>query len=205
METNKDELLDLEEASNFIKSKKENIIKMTQENTIPHSLLPDGTLLFSRKRLYNWILSLDPTSQIQTGEITTETTITDIPSLAKMIIKRFGYNYKARLSSGYLNLYKGQKVFAEINFPSSYGGVDIALWERGNDKDLPKCIILKPINEIWKLAGYQQRNNKAWLDGERLSNSPAAAFNVPLSLLDDVDNPGWKELETLLKYTFIKR
>lgn len=205
METNKDELLDLEEASKFIKTKKENIIKMTQENTIPHSLLPDGTLLFSRKRLYNWILSLDPTSQIQTGEITTETTITDIPSLAKMIIKRFGYNYKARLSSGYLNLYKGQKVFAEINFPSSYGGVDIALWERGNDKDLPKCIILKPINEIWKLAGYQQRNNKAWLDGERLSNSPAAAFNVPLSLLDDVDNPGWKELETLLKYTFIKR
>ena len=206
METNKeDKLLDLEEASKFMKSKKENIIKMTKEKTIPHSVLPDGTLLFSRNRLYNWILSLDPTSSTQTGEIIPETSTTDIPYLAQIIIKRFGYNYKARLSSGYLNLYKGQKAFAQIHFPSSYGGVDIALWERGNDKDLPKCNVLKPINEIWKLAGYQQRNNKAWLDGERLSNSPAAAFNVPQSLLNDVDNPGWKELEVILKYTFLKR
>jgi len=203
--SNDDKLLDLKEAADFIKNKKENIIEMTKEKTIPHSVLPDGTIVFSRNRLYNWILSLDQASHITVGEITSKKMPTDIPPLAKIIIKRFGYKHKVRLVAGYLNLYKGQKAFAQLHFPSSYGGIDLALWERGNDKDLPKCSVLKRIDELWKLSGYQQRNNKAWLDGERLSNSPAAAFNIPQSLYQDSGDPGWKELETLLKYTFGNR
>jgi len=203
--SNDDKLLDLKEASEFIKSKKENVLKMIKEKQIPYSSLPDGTIVFSHNRLYNWILSLDQTSQIPVGEIASKKMPIDIPPFAKIIIKRFGYNYKVRLAAGYLNLYKGQKVFAQLHFPSSYEGIDLALWERGNDKDLPKYSILKCIDELWKLSGYQQRNNKAWLDGERLSNSPAAAFNIPQSLYHDPDNPGWKEIESLLKYTFRKR
>jgi len=206
METsNDDKLLDLKEASEFIKIKKENIRGMTEEKTIPHSVLPDGTLVFSRNRLYHWVLSLDQTSHIPVAEIASKKMPTDIPSFARIIIKRFGYNHKARLAAGYLNLYKGQRAFAQLHFPSSYGGIDLALWERGNDKDLPKCSVLKRVDELWKLSGYQQRNNKAWLDGERLSNSPAAAFNIPQSLYHDSGDPGWKELEALLKYTFGKR
>ena len=203
--SNDDKLLDLKEASEFIKSKKENVLKMIKEKKIPYSPLPDGTIVFSRNRLYNWVLSLDQTSQVPVGEIASKKIPTDIPPFAKIIIKRFGYNHKARLSAGYLNLYKGQKAFAQLHFPSSYGGIDLALWERRNDKGLPKCLILERIDELWKLSGYQQRNNKAWLDGERLSNSPAAAFNIPQSLYHNSGAPGWKEIESLLKYTFGKR
>ena len=38
-----------------------NVLAMVEQGTIPHSVLPTGKTVFLRNRLYDWLLSKDPT------------------------------------------------------------------------------------------------------------------------------------------------
>ena len=119
-------------------------------------------------------------------------------SLVKEIIQRFGSIAKER--SKYTNLYLGQQVYAQLHPRLTGDGIDLALRECDDDESLPKCNVLRRI-EIRELKGYWKAN-KSWLEGNgRFTEHPAAAFHIPGSMQDEHENPGWKELKTLLDYT----
>ena len=204
------EILSPAEAAKTLNITTDTLNEWVEQNVIPHSILPNGDIVFLRNLIYKWLESLDPTLaptgpklEEQKAQLTDND---ELPQLVKTILKRTGYSHKSRLSWGYLNLYKRpQKTFAQIHFSASSEGVDLALWERGPDKDLPSCSVLKRIEHLSMLSGYRQANNRCWLIGQRLTKEPVAAFNVPFELQTNPNHPGWKELEELLSYTYSKR
>lgn len=180
--------------------------KMVNNKSIPYCLLPTGQYIFHKPTIIDWALSLNPSSVGVSQSSLSRFFIKSEdkhPLLVDKILSRFRHSHKSTKSE-YINLYKGQKVFAQLHFPSQLGGIDLALCECGNDKELPRTKHLSRFQELWKLHGYQ-RNNKPWLEGTRISNSPAAAFNIPVLLEKDDKHPGWTELEQLLTYSFNKR
>jgi hypothetical protein len=188
--------LDMEEAAEFLKCGRMDILHLVRQNKIPHSVLPFGKILFDVERLRQWVLSFEQMSghTRQAGPVDKSRKI----SIVEEICRRFGCIVKQRTK--YTNLYLGQQVYAQLHPRVSGGGIDLALRERGNDEDLPKCSSLKRI-EINKLNGYW-KTNKSWLEGSgRFTKHPAAAFHIPESLQDNPENAGWKELKTLLDYT----
>jgi len=187
---------DMEEAAEFLKCGKMDVLQLVRENKIPHSVLPFGKVLFDPERLRDWVLSFEQMAHYtkQAGPVEKSRKI----SIAKEICQRFGCVAKER--SKYTNLYLGQQIYAQLHPRAGADGIDLALRECGDDEELPKCNVLKRI-EIGKLNGYW-KVNKSWLDGNgRFTNHPAAAFHIPGSLQDDPENTGWKELKVLLEYT----
>lgn len=185
--------LDLTEAATFLKCTEEELLILVKEKKVPHSITPLGKILFDPERLREWVLSYEQMTKYarQSWSAGTKGSI----SLTEEICRRFGY--KTRPSKKYLNLCLGQIVFAQLHPRRGGDGVDLALRECGNDSDLPECTVLKRIN-VRELSGYWKTNIN-WLDGDRWTDSPAAAFYVPNVLIDDPKNPGWKELEELLE------
>lgn len=188
--------LDIEEAAEFLKCSDKDIMQLVREKKIPHSVLPFGKILFDRERLREWVLSFEQTPGFtkQAGPVEKGRKI----SIKKEIIQRFGCVAKER--SKYTNLYLDQQIYAQLHPRTDGDGIDLALRERGDDENLPKCSILKRI-EIAKLTGCW-KTNKSWLEGNgRFTDHPAAAFHLPASLQDNPRNPGWFELKALLEYT----
>ena len=191
---------DMEEAAEFLKCSDKDILYLAREKKIPHSVLPFGKILFDRERLRDWVLSFEqmPEYREQESPLDKSRNI----SMEKEICQRFGSVAKER--SKYTNLYLGQKVYAQLHPRLTGDGIDLALRERGNDENLPKCNVLRRI-EIRELKGYW-KVNKSWLEGNgRFTEHPAAAFHIPGSLQGEPENPGWKELKALLEYTAKKR
>jgi hypothetical protein len=191
---------DMEEAAEFLKCSDKDILYLAREKKIPHSVLPFGKILFDRERLRDWVLSFEqmPEYREQESPLDKSRNI----SMEKEICQRFGSVAKER--SKYTNLYLGQKVYAQLHPRLTGDGTDLALRERGNDENLPKCNVLRRI-EIRELKGYW-KVNKSWLEGNgRFTEHPAAAFHIPGSLQGEPENPGWKELKALLEYTAKKR
>ena len=187
---------DIEEAAEFLKCGRMDVLHLVRENKIPHSILPFGKILFDPERLRDWVLSFEqmPRYTKQASPIEKSRKI----SIAKEICKRF--SCVARERSKYTNLYLGQQVYAQLHPRATGDGIDLALRECGSDENLPKCNVLKKI-EIGKLNGYW-KVNKSWLDGNgRFTEHPAAAFHIPGSLQDNPENTGWNELKVLLEYT----
>ena len=128
--------------------------------------------------------------------------MTDCFALAEEIRKKFGCIVKNR--SKYINIYKEQRVYAQLHYRDTGDGLDLALCECGEVSDLPVCKILKRI-DIRELKGYWKAN-KNWLEGDgRFTKHSAAAFNIPSILGNNPEHPGWKELEQLLKYAYGKK
>ena len=196
VEKNSRRFFNLLEAAEFLKCGEKDVLHLAREKKIPHSVLPFGKILFDPERLREWVLSFEQMPNYGKEEKTTQ--IRHKTSITKDICQRFNCDAKER--SKYTNLYLGQQVYAQLH-PSACGdGVDLALRERGDDENLPKCKVLKRI-EISKLNGYW-KVNKSWLDGNgRFTDHPAAAFHIPGSLQDNHEHPGWKELKVLLEYT----
>ena len=186
--------LDLAEAASYLRCIEEELLKLVAAKKVPHSITPLGKSLFDRERLRQWVLSFEQMPQYarQGGLAGTEGTI----SLAEEICRRFPY--PTRDSRRYRNLCQGQIVFAQLHERRAGDGVDLALRGCGDDSALPSCTVLEKIN-VRELSGYS-RVNQNWLDGTRWTRSPAAAFHVPKSFLDDPESPGWKEVERLLAY-----
>ena len=183
-------------AAEFLKCGEKDVLHLVREKKIPHSILPFGKILFDPQRLRDWVLSFEQMPHYTKEEKTTHKS--HKTALRKEICQRF--NCVAKERNKYTNLYLGQQIYAQLHPNAGGDGVDLALRERGHDEKLPKCNILKRI-EIGKLNGYW-KVNKSWLDGNgRFTDHPAAAFHIPGSLQDDPENPGWKELKTLLEYT----
>ena len=201
-----EEVFNCDQVADFIKETPANILEMVEQCSIPHSLLPTGKPVFLKGRIYDWLISRDPTALSNDESTEQDTTEGGIPQFAQMILDRLGYSHKTRLKWGYINLYKRpQKTFAQLHFPSSVGGVDLALWEGSADSDLPNCSVLKKIDHLSILKGHKQGNNKDWLEGRRLSKSAAAAFNIPSALQTDPNHPGWEELQILVRHVYEKR
>ncbi len=191
--------LDMEEAAEFLKCGRMDVLHLVRENKIPHSVLPFGKILFDSKHLRDWVLSFEQmacyTKQVSPIEKNPKI------SIVKDICQRFGCVSKKR--NKYTNLYLGQQVYAQLHPRVSADGIDLALRECGNDENLPKCNVLKRI-EIGKLNGFW-KVNRSWLSGNgRFTNHPAAAFHIPGSLQNNPEHTGWKELEILLEYTVKK-
>jgi hypothetical protein len=190
---------DTEEAAEFLKCGRMDVLHLVRENKIPHSVMPFGKILFDPERLRDWVLSFE-----QMARYTKEASPIEKSrkiSIIKEICQRFGCVSKER--NKYTNLYLGQQVYAQLHPRVSADGIDLALRECGNDENLPKCNVLKRI-EIGKLNGYW-KVNRSWLDGNgRFTIHPAAAFHIPVSLQNNPDNTGWKELKVLLEYTVKK-
>jgi hypothetical protein len=187
---------DMEEAAEFLKCGEKDILYLVRQKKIPHSVLPFGRVLFDRKRLTQWVLSFEQTP----GPETQQTPAKKSPrgSLKEQIIRRFNCDTKQR--SKYTNLYLHQQIYAQLHPRTDGNGTDLALRERGDDRNLPKCSLLKRI-EIGGLNGFWG-TNKSWLAGDgRFTDRPAAAFHIPPSLQSSPENPGWKELQNLLEYT----
>lgn len=200
-----DEILDCDQVAHFIKETPTNILKMIKQNSIPYSLLPTGKPVFLKRRIYDWLVSKDSTA-LDIKKNKEQDMYGVMPEFAQMILNRLGYSYKARLKWGYINLYKRpQKTFAQLHFPSSAGGIDLALWEASSDSNLPNYSILTQVNHLSVLKGYRQGNNKDWLEGRRLSKYAAIAFNIPAELQTNPKHPGWEELEKLVRYIYEKR
>jgi hypothetical protein len=194
------EFLDMEEAAEFLKCGRKDVLKLVRENKIPHSVLPFGKILFDVERLRDWVLSFEQMARYK-KEVTTVEKSRKIP-FEKEICQRFDCITRKR--SKYTNLYLGQQVYAQLHPSQTQDGIDLALRECGKDENLPKCKVLKKI-EIGKLNGYW-KVNKSWLDGNgRFTQHPAAAFHIPGSLQNNPENTGWKELKMLLEYTAGKR
>jgi len=120
--------------------------------------------------------------------------------LAQKIIDLSRCEAKAR-QSGYVNLTRNQKTFAQLH--TNPAGVDIVIPKAANDPGLPACSLLKKI-DIRTLSGYTG-TNKLWLDGNgKFPKSPAVAFHIYGELDTDSIHPGWKEVEILLRYARIK-
>ena len=186
----------IEEAAEFLKCGEKDVLHLVRDKKIPHSVLPFGKILFDQERLRNWVMSFEQMPHYRKEEKTTEKS--NKTSIRKDICRRFNCVSKER--SKYTNLYLGQQIYAQLHPSDSEDGVDLALRERGDDDNLPKCKLLKRI-EIGKLNGYW-KVNKSWLDGNgRFTDHPAAAFHIPGSLQGNPEHPGWKELKVLLEYT----
>ncbi len=186
----------IEEAAEFLKCGEKDVLHLVREKKIPHSILPSGKILFDPQRLRDWVMSFEQMPHYRKEEKTTEKSQKN--SIREDICQRF--NCVAKERSKYTNLYLGQQVYAQLHPRAGGDGVDLALRERGDDENLPKCNVLKRI-EIAKLNGYW-KVNKSWLDGNgRFTDHPAAAFHIPASLQGNPENPGWKELKVLLEYT----
>ena len=111
---------------------------------------------------------------------------------------------EVKTRSKYINIYKGQSVYAQLHPTRTGDGIDLALRECDDDPNLPECKIVKRIG-IRELKGYWKAN-KNWLEGDgRFTKYPAAAFFVPSELSGNPQHPGWKELEQLLKYACEKK
>lgn len=204
MENNKNLFMSIDEVAEFLTIDEKDVKTMIKDKSIPFSLLPSGQYIFHRPTIIDWTLSLNPTCLGASQILSSSSKEADGPaSLVERIQNRFRYSYKLT-KSGYINFYKGQKVFAQLHFPSTFSGIDLALCECENDVDLPETNILTRFHELWKLHGYQ-RNNKPWLDGTRISNAPAAAFNIPMEIGNDDNHVGWSEIDQLLQYCFNKR
>lgn len=188
--------LDLEEVAEFLKCSDKDILQLVREKKIPHSVLPFGKILFDRERLREWVLSFEQIPGFSKHERHVEKDRKI--SIKKEIIQRFGCVTKER--NKYTNLYLDQQIYAQLHPRADGDGIDLALRERGDDENMPKCSILKRI-EIEKLNGCW-KTNKSWLEGNgRFTNHPAAVFHLPASLQDNPQNPGWDELKALLEYT----
>ena len=187
---------DIVEAAEFLKCGEKDVLHLVREKKIPHSILPSGKILFDPQRLRDWVMSFEQMPHYRKEEKTTEKSRKTF--ITKDICQQF--NCVAKERSKYTNLYLGQQVYAQLHPSASGDGIELALRERGDDENLPKCKVLKRI-EIGKLNGYW-KVNKSWLDGNgRFTDHPAAAFHIPGSLQDNPENPGWKELKVLLEYT----
>lgn len=201
-----EEVFDCVQVADFIKETPANILKMVEEHSIPYSLLPTGKPVFLKTRIYDWLISRDPTALSNDETTGVDATEGCIPLFVQMILDRLGYSYKTRLKWGYINLYKRpQKTFGQLHFPSSIGGVDLALWEGSADSNFKSCSVLKKLSSVSMLKGYNHGNERDWLEGRRLSRMPAAAFNIPPSLQTDPNHPGWDELQILVRHTYEKR
>ena len=186
----------MEGAAEFLKCGEKDVLQLVREKKIPHSVLPFGKILFDPERLRDWVLSFEQMAHYMKQASPVE--MSRKISIAKEICQRFGCVAKKR--SKYTNLYLGQQIYAQLHPRASGDGVDLALRERGDDENLPRCNTLRRI-EIGKLNGYW-KVNKSWLEGNgRFTEHPAAAFHITGSLQDDPENPGWKELKALLEYT----
>ena len=187
---------DIEEAAEFLKCGEKDVLQLVREKKIPHSVLPFGKILFDTERLRDWVLSFEKMPRYNKQAITIDKS--QQISISKEICQRFSCVTKER--SKYTNLYLGQQVYAQLHPRATGDGIDLALRECGDDKNLPKCSVLKRI-EIARLNGYW-KVNKSWLEGNgRFTQHPAAAFHIPGSLQDNPENTGWKELKVLLEYT----
>jgi len=190
----KNGFLDLTEAASFLRCTEEELLRLVREKKIPHSITPLGKILFDRERLRQWVLSFEQMPAY--AKETARSGTIGVISLKDEICRRFPY--PTRDSRKYLNLCVGQIVFAQLHDRRDGDGIDLALRECGDEGNLPNCTVLKRIT-IRELSGYRSTNQN-WLDGNRWTRSPAAAFHVPNSLIDDPESPGWKELGLLLAY-----
>lgn len=191
---------DIKKAAEFLHSEKEELDRLVEEKRIPHSVLPFGKILFDPERLRDWVISFEQMPEYK-GQKSTVGETEKIP-FAEQILRKFGCIVKAR--SKYINIYKGQTVYAQLHPTRTGDGIDLALRECGDDPDLPECKIVKRIG-IRELKGYWKAN-KNWLEGDgRFTKHPAAAFLVPSELSGNPQHPGWKELEQLLKYAYEKK
>lgn len=191
--------LSIQEAAEFLQCEESELTKLVDDKRIPHSVLPFGKILFCSERLREWVLSFEQMPEYVRERSATDKT--DCFALAEEIRKKFGCIIKNR--SKYINIYKEQRVYAQLHYRDAGDGLDLALCECGEVSDLPACKILKRI-DIRELKGYWKAN-KNWLEGDgRFTKHPAAAFNIPSILGNNPEHPGWKELEQLLTYAYKK-
>ena len=186
---------DIEEAAEFLKCGRMDVLLLVRDKKIPHSILPFDKILFDPERLRDWVLSFEQMSNYtrHTSPVEKSRQI----SFAKEICQHFDCVSKER--SKYTNLYIGQQIHAQLHPRANDDGIDLALRECGDDEDLPKCKMLKRV-EISKLNGFW-KINRSWLEGNgRFTHHPAAAFHIPGSLQDNPENTGWKELKILLQH-----
>jgi excisionase family DNA binding protein len=185
---------DMQEAAEFLNIDIEEVKRLVIEKQIPHSKFPGGQIRFWPDRLMDWGLSFEKDSEynIKTSYMIEN----EGRSLISEICKRF--NYKKRKSKEYINLCFAQRAFAQLHPRPNNDGVDLALRECGEDSNL-RGFSLFARTEINQLNGYT-KTNKNWLKGTQHTNQPAAAFQIPKSLLNEKESNGWKEMQALLEY-----
>ena len=112
MDTNK-EWLSKEEAAEYLKTDVEDIEAMLKAGQIPYSVLPvSGKILFSTKRLDRWLQEREvATVDEQREKVPQEPR----KALIERILDRTSSKTIDR--SKYINLYVGQKVYAERHEP----------------------------------------------------------------------------------------
>jgi len=191
--------LTIQEAAEFLQCNEDELLKLIENKQVPHSVLPFGKILFYPERLREWALSYEQMPEYKKHKGSAYET--EKVSFTEQICRKFGCVAKKR--DRYINIYKEQKVYAQLHPRRTVDGIDLALRECGDDINLPPCNILKK-NDIRELNGYWKAN-KNWLEGDgRFTEHPAAAFHIPIELQNEPQNKGWKELEQLLKYAYDK-
>jgi hypothetical protein len=113
--------------------------------------------------------------------------------LAAEVVERSGFEPKAQ-KSGYVNLSRNGRAHAQVH-PHRKG---VALVVRETDPDTFHFRVLSPM-PVGSLNGCCG-SNKGWLEGTRITTSPAAAFLVPAALANDPDHAGWQEVDALLHH-----
>lgn len=197
--------LSKEEAAQYLKTDVEDIEAMLEAGQIPYSVLPvSGKFLFSTRRLDRWLQDREVATVDEQKE---EVSQGPRKALIERILDRTSSKTIDR--SKYVNLYVGQKVYAQLHEPRErrskvYDGVCLAIPEASSDTDIPEISFLDNI-DVQDLHGFWGAN-RDWLlgNGQRFTQSKAVAFHIPLELLDKTKHQGWKEVDQLLNYAMKK-